>query len=126
MSNLYVENIDEFNNTVTTLLALPFSALPLFLPWVRPQPVRRVRISMSGDSTSFYEGIISYWRPEKSGVNVSTYTQPSYIFSGGGATSFAAWCDSWYGPWFSMYFGCSTPPSGWPNTWYGWPDDFLF
>jgi sugar lactone lactonase YvrE len=89
MSKLYAEQIDESNDTVSTIFTSnTFTALPLFVPWVQPPPIRKYRLSFSGDSSSFIENIVSYWCPEVSIVNISNYTQPSNKYNLGAFWNF--------------------------------------
>jgi hypothetical protein len=99
MSNLIVEQIDESNFTVSTIFtSAAFTVLPLFIPWVQPPPIRKYRVVYNGNSTSYIENIVVYWRPEVSIVTISNYTQPSNKFNLG---------DFW---------NYTTPPvSGWVN-----------
>jgi hypothetical protein len=100
MSQIYAEQIDSSNNIVATIFTSSiFTKLPLFIPWVQPPPIRKYRLSYSGDSTSFIGNIISYWCPEVSILNIQKYTQPSNPYNGGG---FVQWGYAYFGPPYSL------------------------
>ena len=97
MSQLFVETIDESNFTVSIVLTSSvFTFLPLYIPWPFPPPERKFRISFSGDSTSFIENIVAYWRPEVSITNISNYTDPSNKFNLGDSWNYPT-SDFWVG-----------------------------
>lgn len=82
MSQFYIETIDDLNNTVAVVFTSGvFTALPLFVPWIGPRPIRRVRVSVSGDSTTGLSETILYWRLEASKLKISTYSDPSSRFN---------------------------------------------
>lgn len=89
MSKVYIEQIDSSNNVVGTIFTSSvFAAMPLFIPWVQPPPIRKYRLSYQGNSTSFLSNIVVYWRPEVSVVNIPNYTQPSNEYSLGAFYNF--------------------------------------